>query len=343
LHVVAEPKGPSAATWSNNLTGEVTYQQAINEALRVELMERPEVVVFGEDVGHAGGIFGCTRNLQREFGEARVFDTPIAEASILGAAVGAAMCGMKPVAEIMWMDFLMVAMDQLVNQAANIRYVSRGAAHVPMVMRVQQGATPGSCSQHSQSLEAMLAHVPGLKVGLPATAQDAYDMLRAAIDDPDPCIIIEARSLYQTKGIVDGARTAVGTAHQRRKGSDVAIISWGTMANTAEQAADLLNKEGVQASVLDLRWLSPLDEKALEAAVRGAKGRALIVHEANQTGGFGAEIVSRLLELGFTKIRRLGAPDIRVPASPVLQAALIPSADLIAKTAKTLIKNDTES
>lgn len=337
LHVTAEPVKSNAATWSNAPFGEITYQQAVNEALRIELTERLEVVVFGEDVGHAGGIFGCTRNLQREFGEARVFDTPIAEASILGAAVGAAMSGMKPVAEIMWMDFLMVAMDQLVNQAANVRYVSRGTSTVPMVMRVQQGATPGSCSQHSQSLEAMLAHIPGLKVGLPSTPQDAYDMLRAAIDDPDPCIIIEARSLYQTKAPVDGARTAVGSARQRRDGSDIALISWGTMANTAEQAAALLGKDGIKASVLDLRWLSPLDEKALETAVRKAGGKALVVHEANQTGGFGAEIVSRLLDLGFTKVRRLGAPDIRVPAAPALQAVLIPSAGLIAKTAKTLI------
>lgn len=338
LHVIAPSVADASRKWPNAPEGtEITYQQAVNEALRAELTARPEVVVFGEDVGHAGGIFGCSRNLQREFGEERVFDTPIAEASILGAAVGASMSGLKPVAEIMWMDFLMVAMDQLVNQAANIRYVSQGTATAPMVMRVQQGATPGSCSQHSQSLEALLAHIPGLKVGLPSTPQDAYDMLRAAIDDPDPCIIIEARSLYQTKGAVDGSRTAVGSARTRRAGSDIALISWGTMANTAELAAASLQKDGIDAAVLDLRWLAPLDDKTLLETVRRAGGKALVVHEANQTGGFGAEIVSRLLESGFTRVRRLGAPDIRVPAAPALQAALLPSADQIATIAKAIV------
>jgi 2-oxoisovalerate dehydrogenase E1 component len=327
-HVTADVNSASSVV----ITGEAaewTYQQAVNEALRAELQSRPEVIVFGEDVGHAGGIFGCTRNLQREFGEARVFDTPIAEAAILGTAVGASLGGMRPVAEIMWMDFMLVALDQLINQAANVRYVTRGKASAPLVVRVQQGATPGSCPQHSQSLEAFLAHVPGLKVGLPSTPQDAYDMLRAAIADPDPCIVIESRALYQTKGRVVPTLTPVGTATLRRGGKDIALVSWGAMANVAERAAQSLAVEGIDAAVLDLRWLSPLDMRAVIETITKAGGRALIVHEANITGGFGAELMARLLENGFTDVQRLGAPDIRVPASPVLQKALLPNEDAI--------------
>lgn len=318
---------------------EWTYQQAVNEALRAELTERPEVLVFGEDVGHAGGIFGCSRNLQREFGAARVFDTPIAEAAILGAAVGASIGGMRPVAEIMWMDFILVALDQLINQAANVRYVSRGKLSSPMVVRVQQGVTPGSCSQHSQSLEAFFAHVPGLKVGLPATPQDAYDMLRAAINDPDPCIIIEARSLYQTKGRVVRKIAPVGTANLRRKGKDLLLVSWGAMIHTVERAAEELAKVGIDAAVLDLRWLNPLDMEALAKAVKNCGGRALVVHEANQTGGFGAEIVARLLESGFTKVARLGAQDCRIPASPALQAEILPTEESVKSAAHRLLSD----
>ncbi len=322
---------------------EWTYQQAVNEALRAELAERPEVLVFGEDVGHAGGIFGCSRNLQREFGAARVFDTPIAEAAILGAAVGASIGGMRPVAEIMWMDFILVALDQLINQAANVRYVSRGKLSAPMVVRVQQGATPGSCSQHSQSLEAFFAHVPGLKVGLPATPQDAYDMLRAAINDPDPCIIIEARSLYQTKDRLARRITPVGTANLRRKGRDLLLVSWGAMIHTAERVANGLAKDGLDVAVLDMRWLNPLDMDALVKAVKDCGGRALVVHEASQTGGFGAEIVARLLEHGFTQVARLGARDCRIPASPILQAEILPTEESIESAVRKLLSGKIRS
>lgn len=322
---------------------EWTYQQAVNEALRAELSEKPEVLVFGEDVGHAGGIFGCTRNLQREFGESRVFDTPIAEAAILGTAVGASIEGMRPVAEVMWMDFILVALDQVINQAANVRYVSRGKLSAAMVVRVQQGATPGSCSQHSQSLEAFLAHVPGIKVGLPTTPQDAYDMLRAAISDSDPCVIIESRALYQTKGSVVRKITPVGTANLRREGTDLVLISWGAMVHKVERAAAELAEHDIDAAVLDLRWLNPLDMSAVLKAVKNCDGRALVVHEANQTGGFGAEIVARLLECGFTKVRRLGAQDCRIPASPVLQAEIIPSEDSIKAAARSLVSGSGRS
>jgi 2-oxoisovalerate dehydrogenase E1 component len=306
-------------------------------------VSRPEVLVYGEDVGFAGGIFGCTRGLQSEFGSDRVFDTPISESAILGSAIGAAIEGMRPVVEIMWADFMLVALDQLINQAANVRYVTRGERNVPIVVRMQQGATPGSCAQHSQSLEALLAHIPGLRIGLPSRPHDAYEMLRAAIADPDPTIIIEARGLYQTKwpASLGGPVEPIGGARFRRRGDDLAIITWGTAAAKAEEAAALLADEGVAATVLDLRWLSPLDDQAIAEAVVSSGGRALVVHEANVTGGFGAEIAARIGEHLFEEldapVMRLGTPDVRIPSAPVLQEAVIPQVASIVAAARRLV------
>lgn len=204
LDQVWAPIAPAAAADASE-NGEprtMSYIQAVNEALTHELETRPEVLVYGEDVGHAGGIFGASRNLLKTYGAERVFDTPISENAILGSAVGAALMGLTPIVEIMWADFLLVALDQLINQAANIRYVTAGRSSVPLVVRTQQGATPGSCAQHSQSLEALLAHIPGLRIALPATPQDAYDILRSAVASPDPCILFEARGPYQSSGPV---------------------------------------------------------------------------------------------------------------------------------------------
>ncbi len=333
---VAGPTGEPA------VTRELTYVHAVTEALRRELAARPEVVVYGEDVGTAGGIFGATRRLQDEFGADRVFDSPIAESAILGSALGASLEGLRPIVEIMWGDFLLVALDQLVNQAANVRYVSRGQQCAPLVVRTQQGATPGSCAQHSQSLEALLAHVPGLRVGVAATPQDAHAMLRAAVADDDPVILFESRALYGNKGLVrlGGEREGLGGARTRREGEDVAIVSWGRVALLAEQAAEQLAADGIEATVLDLRWLSPLDDAAIAAAVERT-GRVLVAHEANVTGGFGAEIAARIGERWFdmldAPIRRLGAPDTRIPPAPGLQRALLPSADAIVRAAGELM------
>jgi 2-oxoisovalerate dehydrogenase E1 component len=319
----------------------MSYAAAVNGALRDELSERPGVLVYGEDVGHAGGIFGVTRRLQREFGSDRVFDTPISEAAILGSAVGASLEGMQPIVEIMWGDFLLVALDQLVNQAANVRYVTEGRASAPLVVRTQQGATPGSCPQHAQSLEALLAHVPGLKIGLPATPQDAYSMLRAAVADPDPCVIIEARGLYQLEGVVDPSRReSVGGAVRRREGDALAMITWGTSVHTCLAAAEALAADGISALVLDLRWLSPLDDAAIDAAVRDAGGRVMVVHEANRTGGFGAEVAARIAESSLDRldapIVRVGARNTRIPASPHLQRAVLPTAESVEQAARRL-------
>jgi len=334
-HLFAAPAAPSAEAAEPAAPAvELTYQKAVNAALRAELAARPEVVVYGEDVGVAGGIFGVSRGLQEEFGAARVFDMPIAESAILGSAVGAAMAGLRPVAEIMWGDFLLVALDQLINQAANVRYVSRGELAAPLVVRTQQGVTPGSCAQHSQSLEALLAHIPGLKLGLPATPQDAYAMLRAAIADPDPCVLFEARALYQEKGAVqlDAPLETAAGARLRRSGGDAAIVTWGTMVAPALAAAERLAAEGVEVAVLDLRWLAPLDVEAIAELVV-ASGRVLVLHEANVTGGFGAEVAARVHEVGFdaldAPVVRLGAPDTRIPSAPALQRALIPDVEAI--------------
>jgi 2-oxoisovalerate dehydrogenase E1 component len=306
------------------------FIEAVNLAMRSELQRDPRTIVFGEDVGKSGGIFQASRFLQRDFGAERVFDMPIAENAILGAAVGAALAGQRPIVEIMWADFIFVALDQLVNQAANVRYITGGRSSVPMVVRTQQGVTPGSCAQHSQSIEALLAHVPGLKVAVPSCPADAYALLRAAAADPDPCVVIESRALYQTRGVVaitEGAEP-VGRAAIRRSGGDALIVAWGGMVGTALQAAADLEREGIEVCVLDLRWIAPLDEAAVVAAALTAKGRVVVVHEAVRTGGFGAEIVARLTDSLHDryplKIRRVATPDVRMPAAPALQRALLP-------------------
>ncbi|MFE7978841.1 thiamine pyrophosphate-dependent enzyme [Streptomyces shenzhenensis] len=319
---------------------EVPYFRAVNEALKDAMTRRPEVLMYGEDVGLAGGIFGVTRALQKEFGSERVFDTPIAEAAILGSAVGAAMEGMRPVVEIMWADFVFVALDQIVNQASNVRYISRGKVSAPLVIRMQQGVTPGSCAQHSQSIEAILAHVPGIKVGLPATPQDAYAMTLAAIEDPDPVVLIEHRSMYQDTGLVrfEGPSEIAAGAKFHRDGGDVAIITWGSMVAPALQAADRLHEEGVDATVLDLRWVRPLDEAAIARAVAQSGGRVVVAHEAFLHGGFGAEVSAVTTQNHFDQLRhpvvRVGTPDVRMPSAPALQELLLPSADSIAAAAR---------
>lgn len=341
LHVHADPVKSSPKIIE---TKTMTYIEAVNLALRTELQNDSATLLFGEDVGAGGGIFGGSRYLQRDFGEARVFDMPIAENAILGSAVGAAICGMKPIVEIMWADFIFVALDQIVNQAANIRYITGGKTNCSMVVRTQQGVTPGSCAQHSQSIEAMLAHIPGVKVALAASAADAYALLRAAAADPDPVVVIEARGLYQEKAEVEVTDVAepVGKARVRREGKDVAIITWGTMVPRALAAAETLAADGIEAHVLDLRWLNPLDEAALMAAAKASGGKVLITHEAVKTGGFAGEIAFRLQELVGGKIKlsiaRLTTPDVRMPSNAGLQASLVPQSADVAAAVRALLK-----
>ena len=324
-------------------TAEMTYVQAVNAALRDILASDDKALLFGEDVGKSGGIFAASRNLQREFGPDRVFDTPIAENAILGTAVGASLMGYHPIAEIMWADFLFVAFDQLINQAANVRFITDGRSSAPLLIRTQQGVTPGSCAQHSRSIEAILANVPGLKVALASTAADAYSLLRAAAADPDPCIVIEARGLYQTRGTILRTKTAepVGRARLHRSGKQLAIVSWGTMLPTVIEAAEELAAAGIDASVLDLRWLCPVDEEAVRKVVREAGGKLIVAHEATGTCGFGAELITRVHEWFDdeleVKCRRVTTPDTVMPAAASLQRVLVPGVEQIIRAARHVV------
>ena len=326
-------------------TKTMSFVQAVNEALSTELRTRSEVLVYGEDVGFAGGIFGASKGLQLKYGVSRVFDTPISESAILGSAIGAAISGMKPVVEIMWADFMLVALDQIVNQATNVRYITGGKSSVPIVIRTQQGVTPGSCAQHSQSLEALLSHIPGIRVAIPSTPQDAYSILRSAVNCPDPCIVFEARGLYASQGQVRVSDDVepIGKARLARSGKDALIVSWGTMMRTALEAAGILCQSGIETAVLDLRWLCPLDVDALKEAVVSSSGRVVIAHEANLTGGFGAEIVARIHELCdetlALRVVRVGTPDVRMPAAPVLQRELLPSAGRIVDAVRRVVSS----
>ncbi|MGB4136548.1 MAG: thiamine pyrophosphate-dependent enzyme, partial [Microbacterium sp.] len=279
-HLYADAEIRSGAAALPTEGRELAYGLAVNRALELELAARPETVTFGEDIAIPGGTFGVTRNLRKRFGDARVFDTPISESAILGAAVGAGIGGMRPIVEIMWSDFLFVAFDQIINQASNVRYVSEGRQSAPLVIRTQQGITPGSCAQHSQSIEALLAHIPGIRVGMPSNAADAFSMTRAAIASDDPVVMIEARSRYLTKGIVDvdAAVEPIGGARSHGTGADVLLVAWGTAVDLALEAQRLLLAEGVDATVLDLRWIAPLDMRTLLSEFGRTGRRAVIVH-----------------------------------------------------------------
>ena len=319
---------------TDNATDEIPYIRAVNEALRWAMREYPEALIFGEDLALPGGPFGSTRRLRSEFGD-RIFDTPISESGFVGAAVGAAIRGKRPIIEIMFMDFTQVAMDQIVNQLANVHYVSNGTMRAPVTIRTQQGHTPGSVAQHSQSLEAIFAHIPGIRVGCPATARDAYEMLRTAIACDDPTIVIEARALYPVTGPVplDGPVEPLGGAVVRRTGTDVTLVTWSSLLPRALAAADLLVDRNIDVAVIDLRWINPLDTDTIAESL-AETGRLVIAHEANRTAGFGAEIAAWAAAERFwdldAPIVRIATPDVRIPAAPILQQALIPSVESIA-------------
>jgi pyruvate dehydrogenase E1 component beta subunit/2-oxoisovalerate dehydrogenase E1 component len=321
---------------------ELSYIRAVNEALSWALESYPEAVVFGEDVALPNGPFGATKGLQERFAP-RVFDTPISESAMIGTALGAAVSGMRPIVEIMYADFLLVAMDQIVNQVANARYVSRGRLVPRLTIRTQQGATPGSCAQHSQSLEALFAHVPGLRVCLPSNAAEAYAMLRAAIASDDPVMVFESRRLYPTKAEVrlDEPVEAIGGSKVVAQGDDLTVACWGTTVADVLTARPLLEGDGIGCEVIDLRWLSPLDLDPVLSSVERT-GRLAVVHEANRTGGFGAEVMARVAEtLGpsFFAGVRVGTLDTRVPASPLLSRAVLPTPERIAGELTAFMKS----
>jgi pyruvate dehydrogenase E1 component beta subunit len=324
-------------------TTTLTYAKAVNAALDRALAAFPESILYGEDLALPGGIFGCTKGLRDKHGE-RVFDTPISETAMLGAAVGAAMMGRRPIVEIMWVDFSLVALDQLINQAANVRYVSAGRLTAPLTVRTQQGILPGSCAQHSQSLEAFFAHVPGLRVAMPSDPQQAYSLLLAAIACDDPTVVIEHRAYYHTLSgevALDGPIEPIGGARLLRSGDQATIVALGPMVQVAQEAAETLAGEGIEVDLIDPRWIAPFDTAMVLASVEKT-GRLVIAHQANVSGGFGAEIAARVAKDGFwfleAPIERVGVPDSRIPAAPLLQQALLPGAEDIAAAVRRTIQ-----
>jgi len=294
---------------------EMTFQLAVRAAIREEMQRDPTVFMMGEDIGVYGGAFGVSDGLLAEFGPERIRDTPISEAAIVGAATGAALGGMKPIAEIQFFDFILLAMDQLINQAAKIRYMFGGRATVPIVVRGPAGSGTGAAAQHSQSLEALFTHIPGLKVVAPSTPADAKGLLIAAIRDPNPVIFVEHKILYKTKGEVpDGEYVLpIGVADVKRAGTDVTVVATQVMVPRALAAAERLAQEGISVEVVDPRTLFPLDAATIEESVKKT-GRLLITHEAVKNSGIGAEIAARVLE--GDAFEYLEAPIVRLAGQP---------------------------
>lgn len=314
---------------------ETTYREAIREALREEMRRDGSVFVFGEDVADYGGVFKVTDGLLAEFGPARVFDTPLSESAIVGAAVGASLMGMRPVAEVMFADFTTVAMDALVNHAAKIHYMSGGQTPASIVVRMAYGAGPRWGCHHTQCVESWLANVPGLTIVMPATPYDAKGLLKAAIRSPNPVVFLEHKLLYGRKGEVPEAEYVVpiGKADIKRSGDGVTIVATGLMVDRALGAARTLAAEGISAEVIDLRSIQPLDEDTILSSVEKT-GRLVIAHEAPVRGGFGGEIAAVVANkaLGFldAPIERVGAPWTPVPFGQILVDAYVPAeADIV--------------
>ncbi|PWH19662.1 MAG: alpha-ketoacid dehydrogenase subunit beta [Ardenticatenia bacterium] len=323
-------------------TREITYLEAVREALTQEMRRDPSVFLLGEDIGVYGGAFGVTRGMLEEFGPERVRDTPISEAAIAGAATGAALMGMRPVMEIMFMDFITIAMNQLVNQAAKIRFMFGGKASIPMVIRTPAGSGTGAAAQHCQSLEAWFINVPGIKVVAPATPYDAKGLLIAAIRDNNPVLFMEHKLLYRTKGPVPEELYSIplGQAVVRREGRDATVLAYSVMVPRALEAAEQLSREGIELEVIDLRSLKPLDQATIVASV-SKTGRVLIVHEAPRTGGFGGELAAVIAESEAfdyldAPIRRLAGRDIPIPYNRTLERAAVPQVEDIVAAARAL-------
>ncbi len=323
---------------------QMTYAAAIRQVLQEEMRKDPRIFLMGEDIGLYGGAFGVTRGMLEEFGEERVRDTPISEQAIAGCAIGAALSGMLPVAEFQFSDFMTLAMDQIVNQGAKLRFMFGGKAKVPVVFRAPIGSGLGFAAQHSQSLEAWFAHIPGLKVVLPSTPADASGLLRSAIHDPNVVIFLEHKALYNQQGMVPVGdwRVPLGKAEVKHKGKHLTIIALSIMVHRALAVADRLAKEGIEAEVIDPRSLRPLDEETLVDSVSNT-GRVLIVQEAVLTGGFGGEIAARIAaSKAFyyldAPIMRLGGAEIPIPYQIQLEKRATPQEEDIYQAAQLLLR-----
>lgn len=320
-----------------------TLLEAVREGLREEMARDPRVVVVGEDVGVLGGVFRATEGLLKEFGPERVIDSPLAESAIVGVAIGMSLNGLRPVAEVQFADFIHSALDQLISEAARMRYRSNGGWHCPLVVRVPYGAGIHGGLYHSQSVEALLCHVPGLKVVAPSSPYDAKGLLKSAIRDEDPVIFLEHKKLYRlVRGEVPEEDYAlpVGKAEVRRPGGDITVIAYGMMLYLVLEAAQRLARDGTEAEVVDLRTLSPLDEETVLASARKT-GKVLVVHEDNRNLGLGAEIAARIADRAFqyldAPVMRLAAPDVpAMPYAPEMEDFCLPNVDRIEKAMREL-------
>ncbi len=324
---------------------EISYLEAVREAMSQEMRENQDVFILGEDIGVYGGAFGVTRGMIEEFGPERVRNTPISEAAIAGGAVGAALTGMRPILELQFSDFITIAMDQLVNQAAKTRYMFGGKGKVPLVVRTPAGSGTGAAAQHSQSLEAWMAHIPGLKVVQPSTAYDAKGLLKAAMDDDNPVIFYEHKLLYKTIGEVPEEQYSIplGKADVKRSGKDVTIVATAIMVHKALEAAKELEAEGIDVEIIDPRTLVPLDEETIIESVKKT-GKCMVVHEAVKRGGYGGEIASMIAESEAfdyldAPIKRLGGLAVPIPYNPTLEKAVIPQVPDIIEAAKELARS----
>ena len=324
---------------------EITLSKAVNEAISEEMRRDPTVFVMGEDVAEAGTPFKVLSGLVEEFGRERVMDTPISEPGFMGIAVGAALTGLRPIVDLMFGDFLFLVMDQLCNQAAKTHYMSGGKLNVPLVLRTNLGATRRSAAQHSQSLHALVAHIPGIKVALPSSAYEAKGLMKTAIRDNNPVVIFEDKLMYQEKAQVPEEEYLIpfGTAGVLREGSDVTLIATSSMVQVASKAADILAAERISAEVIDPRTLVPLDEKTLLKSAQKTS-RVIIIDEGHQSFGVTAEIASRINEKAFyhldAPVQRMGAMDVPVPFSPMLEDLTVPTPDRVAARARALVRGE---
>lgn len=320
----------------------MTYAEAIRDALREEMRKDPTVFLIGEDIGIYGGAFGVTQGLIEEFGEERVIDTPISETAIAGAAIGAALVGMRPVAEIMFFDFMTLCSDQVVNQAAKIRFMFGGKAKVPMVLRAPIGSGTGAAGHHSGSLESWFAHIPGLKVVAPATPYDAKGLLKSAIRDDNPVIFAEHKLLYRTKGEIpeEEYQVPIGKGEVKRTGKHLTLIAYSIMVQRGLEAAKILAEKGIEIEVVDLRSLRPLDEEIIIQSVKKTN-RALVVYEPTKFGAFGAEITALIMEKAFdyldAPVIRLGGEEMPPPYNPKLEKQFVPQVEDIVQAVQEMV------
>ncbi len=325
------------------MTREITLSKAVNEAIAEEMRRDPTVFLIGEDVAEAGTPFKVLSGLVEEFGTERVIDTPISEPGFMGIAVGAAMTGTRPIVDIMFGDFLFLVMDQLVNQAAKIHYMSGGKLKVPLVLRTNLGATRRSAAQHSQSLHALVAHIPGLKVAMPSSAYEAKGLLKTAIRDDNPVVIFEDKLMYQDKAPVPEEEYLIpfGQARVLRPGRDITLVATSSMVQVCLAAAERLEGEGISAEVIDPRTLVPLDEGTILDSVTKTS-RAVVVDEGHQNYGITGEIASRIAEKAFyhldAPVTRIGAMDVPVPFSPVLEDLTVPTPERVEEAARRLCR-----